>query len=171
MTMDEDLTVETVTETEPRRRGRAGIVTVVIAGLLLVGAATFAVIGFQASSEASDQRDAAATATHERHELTGRAHAVEHQYTHVKQVVEAMPGRFTTLGRTVGDLADAQNHFVDVTNHGADLYNQNDVAGALSVYRGDAVAALDDMTAKHDAATRALKDAQAALQQLQEVAK
>jgi hypothetical protein len=33
------------------------------------------------------------------------------------------------------------------------------------------VAELVDMTAKHDAATRALKDAQAALQQLQEVAK
>jgi hypothetical protein len=171
MTMDDDPTVETGTETEPRRRGRTGIVMVVIAGLLLVGAAVFAVTGFQASSEASDQRDAAATATHERREVTRRAHAVAHQYTKVKQVVEALPERVTTLERTIGELADAQNHFVDVTNHGVELYNQEDLAGALNVYRGDAVTALGDMTTKQDAATRALQDAQAALQQLQEVAR
>ena len=43
---------------EPRRsRSRLGIAMLVVAGLLIVGAAVFAVVGFQAQTKASDERD------------------------------------------------------------------------------------------------------------------
>ena len=163
---------ETTGTTEPRaHRSRVGIAMLVAAGLLLAGAGVVGVTGFQAKSEASDERSATATATHRRRVLATREQAAAREADDVTRRTEALPEKFTSLGGSVGDLADAQNHFVDVANHAADLYNQGDAAGAAAAYRTDGVSAVDAMAKQHDAAMQSLHDAQDALAHLQEVAR
>src|SRR5690349_19082240 len=163
--MTDDLSLDTSPTVEPAAaappgRSRLAVVMLVAAGLLLVGGAVFAVLAFQAQSTASNERDVAAAAVHRRTQLAADRRVVTREAKRVE--------KFTALGHAMDDLATAQDHFVEVVNHGADLYNQGDDAGATAVYRTDAVQALDNLEAKHAAAVQALHDAVDSITQLEE---
>jgi len=149
-------------------RHRSRVVMLVSTGVLVALTAVALVIGGLALSSASRAHSEEAKADHARRVLAGRArdatlarHDLEHRMT-------TMDGRLDALGTALDALAAAQNHSVDVANHGVDLYNQGDSGGATAVFAGDGAAALADQVQKDAAVQQAMRDAQQALEQLQE---
>ena len=80
-----------------------------------------------------------------------------------------MPQAFDALGVALDVNAVAHDHFVDVVNHGVDLYNAGDEDGARVLYQGEATAALADVAQRTAEVQQAWKDVQAALGALEEV--
>jgi hypothetical protein len=152
----------------PPGRSRLAIVVLVVAGVLLVGSVVLAGLGFQARSQASDEREGAATALEHREALVAERRDVASDSAEVVRLTDDTPDKYLALSDAMDQLADAQNHFVDVVNHAAELYNQGDEAGAVAVFTTDAAQALDDLVSKQAAAVQALHDAQDAITQLQE---
>ena len=66
------------------------------------------------------------------------------------------------------DLIDAHNHYIDIANHAADLYNGGDAAGAIGLFQNDGAAAINDVNAKRTATQQAVQAAEDALHHLQE---
>src|SRR5262245_54125480 len=139
----------------------------VLAGLMLVAAAVVGVVGWQAHSTASDDRDAATRAVRTRHALLERQRRVEQATHSLDMLMDAAPAKLGALGTALDDTAHAENEFVDRVNHGADLHNQGDIAGSTSVYQGDAATALAAFSQQNDKLQQALQDARTALTQLQ----
>ena len=66
------------------------------------------------------------------------------------------------------DLIDAHNHYIDIANHAADLYNGGDSAGAIGLFQSDGAAAINDVNTKRTATQQAVQAAEDALHHLQE---
>jgi hypothetical protein len=139
----------------------------VVGGLLIVAAIPVAIVGFNARSEASDERAKAIAARHARPPLEARRHSLDQQRVDLQLSVLAMPNKVQVLGTAAGDLAAAQRQFTEVANHTA-ADNTGDIAGAANVFRNRRCERARRADAEGPAAQQALQDAHAALQKLQD---
>ncbi len=153
---------------EPPGRSRLAVVMLVVAGLLLIAAVVFGVLGFQAQSEASDQRDQAAAAIHHRRELADQQQTIEDERDALKDRVLSLPDKYYGIDDQFAALIDVHNHYVDVLNDAIDRHNSGDISGATAVLSGDGASAIADMTAKKTATQQAVQAAQDALHEVQE---
>jgi hypothetical protein len=152
----------------PPGRSRLAVVMVIGAGLLLVAAVVFGVLGFRAQSEASAQRDQAKTAVAHRRVLSASAHRVDNDRAELESQMDALPGKYDAIGSAENDLVDSRDKYIDIANQAVELFNNGDVAGSVAVLQGNGAAALDDLNAKKTAAQQAVQNAEDALHQVEE---
>jgi hypothetical protein len=173
--MEEMVTTETreiaAVPDEPgrARRGRARAVMVVATGFLIAAAFALGAVGSQARSKESDERAHARVATQSRRALEHRRRVADRDRAETERAMSAMPEKFEALGAAMGANEVAEDHFTDVVNRGADLYNSGDLGGAAALYQGEASAALADVAQRTAAVQQAWQDVQAALGALEEV--
>ncbi len=175
--MDDDVTVDATTDPDPTDepaavgppgRSRLAVVMWAAAGLLVVVAIVFGVLGFQAQSAATDERDQAAAATRLRRASAVREREFDDEREQLDDDVRALPDKYDAVGGSYVDLIDAHNHYIDIANHAADLYNGGDAAGAIGLFQHDGAAAINDVNAKRTATQQAVQAAEDALHHLQE---
>jgi hypothetical protein len=156
---------------EPDRvpRGRARAVMLAVTGLMIAATFVLGAVGSQARSKASEDRAHERAATHSRRTLEHQRLVADRDGAEVESALRAMPEKFGALGVAMDDNAAAQEHFSDVVNHGADLYNAGDLDGAKALYQGEATAALADVAHRTAEVQQAWQDVQAALGALEEV--
>ena len=152
----------------PPGRSRLAVAMLVVAGLLLIAAVVFGVLGFQAQSKASDERDQAAVAARHRHALAVSERGYDDDRDQLEEDVFALPKEYEAVGTSLGDMVDAHNHYIDVATNAAELYNSGDTGGAVAVLQGDGTTAIDDLNAKRTATQQAVQHAEDALRELQE---
>jgi hypothetical protein len=138
------------------------------AGVLVVVAIVFGVLGFQAQSKASDERDQAAAAMRHRHALVAQEKALEHDRQKLEDDVLALPDKYDDVANSYRALGDAHDHYTDVSNRAVDIHNAGDVAGAVALLQGEGTEAINDMNAKRTAAQQALQSAEDAVDDIQE---
>ena len=156
-------------EPEPVRRGRARAAMVVATGALIAAALVLGAVGSQARSKSADEEKQAHVATERRLALEHRGLVADRDLARAERAMSAVPQKFDALGAAMAAYEDAEGHFTDVVNHGADLYNAGDLGGARALYQGEATAALADVAQRNSDVQQAWKDVQAALGALEEV--
>jgi len=147
---------------------RIGIAMVAVAGVLLIAAAVFVVIGLQADSDAQDDRHHAAQLRVREHTLATTKRAAELAAGKMDKGALDAQYQLSDLDQAIGEFAAAQNHFVDAFNRSATMHNQGDQAGATAVLNGDGAAGLAEMEAKNTALQQQLREAAAAVQRAAE---
>ena len=152
----------------PPGRSRLAVAMFAVAGLLVIAAVVFGVLGMQAQSEASDQRDQAAAATKHRHDLADQQQALDAQRKDLEDKVAALPGRYDNVGSAFAALGDAHNHYVDLLTQSVDLYNAGDTPGSVGVLTNDGASAIADLKTKKAATQQAVQDAEDALHRIEE---
>jgi hypothetical protein len=156
-------------EPERVRSGRARAVMLVATGMLIAVAFVLGAVGSQARSKSSDERARARVATERRRALDHRGLVADRDLAETERAMSAVPQKFDALGTAMSANEVAEDHFTDVVNHGADLYNGGDLDGATALYQGEATAALADVAQRTAEVQQAWKDVQAALGALEEV--
>ena len=156
-------------ESERVRRGHARVIVVLLTGLVITVAFVLGAVGSQARAKASDERADARVATHSRRALEHRRLVADRDRAETERAMSAVPQKFETLGAAMAANEVAEDHFTDVVNHGADLYNRGDVDGARALYQGEATAAIADVAQRTAEVQQAWQDVQAALGALEEV--
>jgi hypothetical protein len=151
------------------RRGRARAVVLVATGFLIAAAFVLGAVGSQARSKGSDERAHARVATESGRALDHRRRVADRDRAETERAMSAMPEKFDALGAAMAANEVAEDHFTDVVNHGADLYNRGDLDGAGALYQGEASAALTDVAQRTAEVQQAWQDVQAALGALEEV--
>ncbi len=152
----------------PPGRSRLAVAMVVIAGLLLIGAVVFGVLGMQAQSQASDQRDRAVAASKARHASAHQQQSLEADRDDLEQQVRALPDKYGAIGTAYTNLGDSYSRYLDLMNRSVDLYNVGDTPGSVAVLTGDGTTALSELTTKQTEAQQAVQAAEDTLHQIQE---
>jgi len=152
----------------PPGRSRLAVAMLVVAGLLVIGAGVFGVLGYQAKSDAADARDRTAAAVAHRRSLARQQDQIETEHRDLEAQLRALPDKYDAVGTNVDGLVDAHNHYIDIANRSVALYNQGDTAGAIGLLRGDGATALADLMAKKTTAQQTVQAAEDALHQIQE---
>ncbi len=172
MTMDAPDTTDAIPTSSspppPRSRSRLGIAMLVVAGLLLVGAVVFAVVGFQAQSKASDERDRTTAAVARRHTLSRQEQSFDADRRELEQQLVALPDKYDAIGTSFDSLAASHNAYIDILSRSVDLYNDGDTPGSVAVLQGEGATALSDLMTKKTEAQQAVQTAEEALHQIQE---
>jgi hypothetical protein len=154
--------------TTPPGRSRLAVAMFVGAGLLVIAAVVFGVLGLQAQSATSDERHKTAAATSQRHELADQQHELQGERADLRKEALALPDKYDAVYSSFSGLADSHNHFIDELNHAVELYNSGDFAGGAAVIQGDAATAANDVAAKKAQTQQAVQAAEDALHHLQE---
>jgi len=152
----------------PPGRSRLAVAMFAVAALLLIAAVVFTVLGMQAQSDASDQRDRAALATKHRHDLADQQQALDAERSDLEDKVTALPDRYDAVGNAFAGLGDAHDHYVDLLTQSVDLYNAGDTPGSVAVLTNDGAGAIEDLKAKKAATQQAVQDAEDALHRIEE---
>jgi uncharacterized protein HemX len=152
----------------PPGRSRLAVAMVVAAALLLMGAVVFGVLGLQAQSEASDQRDQAVAAMHRRHELADQQDQLDGERSDLQDQMLTLPDKYFEIQDQYTALFDAHDHYVDVLGDAIDRHNSGDIDGATAVLSGDGAATIADLSAKKTATQQAVQTAQDALHKIEE---
>ena len=151
-----------------RSRSRLGIAMLVVAGLLIVGAAVFAVVGFQAQSKASDERDRTTAAVARRHTLASQEQGFDADLRDLEQKLLGLPDTYDAAASAFDGLADSHDAYVDLLLQSAELYNDGDTPGSVALLQGDGAAALADLMAKKTETQQTVQTAEDALHQILE---
>lgn len=152
----------------PPGRSRLAVAMFVAAGLLLVVAIAFGVMGLQAQSKATDERDQAATANRHRQTSATQEHSLADDRKQLEDELRALPDKYAAIETSYTALYDAHDHYIDISNRAADIYNSGDTAGTVALLQGEGTAALNDMNAKRDAAKQAVQAAEDAVKKIEE---
>ncbi len=150
---------------EPSRWWNGALVIIAVA-LLGVGVALF-VGARQASSDASDARSQAATMEGSRLALDVQQNGLDDHRRAIESAQSDLDRAMETLTTALRTAAAAQRHLIDVDDRAVVLSNQGNRSGATALVKSDGAAALADLDQKTAAASKAVVDAQAAVQQLQ----
>jgi hypothetical protein len=152
----------------PPGRSRLAVAVLVAAAFVFVGAAVFGVLGFQAKSDASDQRDRAAAATVARRTSLAREHRLDTDRQRLEDDMTALPAKYDAIDTSIGQLVDAHNAYIDVEDKSTNLYNSGDTAGAVSTLQSEGPSLIAALDAKQTASQQAVQAAEDALHQVQE---
>jgi hypothetical protein len=152
----------------PPARSRAGAVMIAVAAVFVVVAIVLVIVGVNAQSDASHDDDRTAALTAARDASAKVQRPIDQHKEHLRKLSNAVMAKWSALGAALNDMVMAQNHFIDVVNHAADLYNGGDHAGAAAAVRTDGAPALTAMVQKNTAVQGAYQAARTALQQLQD---
>ncbi len=151
-----------------QRRRVWNVLLVVLCVLLLVPAAALLVVSRGMSTDAQRARTAAAAADHEREQVATRAHRADQQQGDLTVAVDAIGPAMANLSSSLNDAVDAQNHLADVDNQAVSLFNNGELSASEALFRGSGAQATVAMDQKVALVHRALVQAQAAAQHLQE---
>ncbi len=174
-----DPTVEaaTVPETElpdadqptvETRRNPWNVVMVIVCAVLVLGAATLAVVSRTVFSDASHIRGQAVVLDRHTDQVRAQGRRADALRTKITSETAAIDSTMTDLGTAMDAAVDAENHFTDITNQAADLYNQGQIAASVALLKSQGDPALADLAQKSAAADKAITAAQAAAQNLKE---
>lgn len=147
---------------------RVGIAMVVVAGVLVIAAVAFVVIGMQADSAAQDDRHRAAQLHVHQRALESDRRAAQVAAGSMDTETFHAQSQLQDVDKAVGGFAAAQNHFVDAFNRSASLHNQGDQAGADALLNGDVAAGVAEMDTKNAELQQQLQEAEAAVQRAAE---
>ena len=154
---------------EPRRsRSRLGIAMLAVAGLLIVGAAVFAVVGVQAQNKASDERDRTTAAVAQRHTLASQEQDFDTDLRDLEQKLVGLPDTYDAAASAFYGLADSHDAYVDLLLQSAEIYNNGDTPGSVALLQGDGAAALSELMAKKTETQQTVQTAEDALHQILE---
>jgi hypothetical protein len=152
----------------PRRRGSGSLLVATTALLLLAGG--LVALGFSLRSDASDLRSETAP---EVEQLRAKIEAQRDDVLALENLRHRASGvsdSFSQLIAAIRAQVDASNHAAAAVNFVGDLYNSGDGDGARKALESHVMtSALDDVAAKAQAVSRAVKHAQEAAASLQEV--
>jgi hypothetical protein len=152
----------------PPGRSRLAVAMFVTAGLLLAAAIAFGVMGFQAQSKASDERDQADAAAQHRHASAAQEQAFRDDRQQLEDDLRALPDKYTAIESTYSELYDAHDRYIEISNRSVVIYNSGDTAGTVALLQGEGTAALNEMNAKRDAAKQAVQAAEDAVAKIEE---
>src|SRR5690242_19238567 len=141
----------------PPGRSRLAVAMFVAAGVLVVIAIAFGVMGVQAQSKAADEHDRAASAARHRRASAVAQHAFDDDRNQLERDLRALPAKYDAIETSFSALYDAHDRYIAISNRAAEIYNSGDPAGTVAVLQGEGTAALDDLNAKRDAAKRAMQ--------------
>ena len=152
----------------PPGRSRLAVAMLVVSGLLLAGAVLFGVLGMQAQSEATDERDAAAVAISHRNDAAEQEQSIDAERTQLEDKLVALPDKYDAVATAENELVDAHNRYIDIANRSVDLYNNGDTGGSVAVLQNEGAGALGELNTKKDAEATVLQAAEDALHEIQE---
>lgn len=151
----------------PPRRNRIGVALVVLGIVFTLGAIPVAVVGFSATSDATDAREAASAAQEAQRVQEARRLNLSRERIALEALVTGMPTRAQGFAPSVLEVGNAESHLQDVANRAARAYNGGDPAGSTTLWQTEGKTALDDLNAKDAATQRQLQEMHTLLRQLQ----
>ena len=139
-----------------------------VAGLLLIAAVVFGVLGMRSGRMRRINATRPRAATKRRHDLADQQHSLDGKRSDLEDKLRPCPTATTTSMTPLTALGAAHDHYVDLLAQSVDLYNAGDTPGSVAVLTNDGAAAIADLQAKKAATQQAVQEADDALHRIQE---
>jgi hypothetical protein len=149
------------------RRSRWDLILAVSCLLVLAAAATLVVRGRTLSTEAGKARAEATRLDHRAAALATVAHTQQRRSQSISSATTALGDSLDVLGTDMGKESDAQQHFVDVANQSASLFNQGSISASVGLLQSQGAPALATVTAEQATVDADLVTTQADLVKLE----
>jgi hypothetical protein len=129
------------------RRSRWDLILAVSSLLLLAAATTLVVRGHTLSTQAGEARAQAAQLDRRAAGLATVAHTEKRRSASISSATTSLQDSLDKLGTDMGTESDAQQHFVDLANQSASIFNQGSISASVALLRSQGAAALTTVTA------------------------
>ena len=138
-------TEEPAEDPPKRRTGMLGHVLVAVAAVFVVGAVVAGIVGLSARSEAEDAQERAAQLAQVERTQEQAEEDADGDRERLEELADTMATRGDELGNAFPPATDAHNRFAEMTDRGADVFNNGDVAGSEVIFRDEGSVALEEL--------------------------